>query len=58
MISREEYHWLWKAVLFLLILTSIPYLIGFARQGSEWRFAGFLFGVEDGNSYIAKMLSG
>ena len=31
---------------------------GFWLQGSDWRFTGFFIGVEDGNSYIAKMLSG
>jgi hypothetical protein len=42
----------------LILITSIPYLIGFFNQGELWRFSGFIFGVEDGNSYIAKMLSG
>jgi hypothetical protein len=28
------------------------------RQGTNWVFTGFVFGVEDGNSYLAKMLSG
>jgi hypothetical protein len=36
----------------------IPYWAGFANAGLYWRFTGFVFGVEDGNSYIAKMLSG
>ncbi len=40
------------------ILTILPYLIGFISQGEEWRFTGFVVGVEDGNSYLAKMLSG
>ncbi|MCC6146503.1 MAG: hypothetical protein IT308_02930 [Anaerolineaceae bacterium] len=42
----------------LLMLTSLPYLIGYETQGEAWRFSGFVFGVEDGNSYIAKMLMG
>jgi hypothetical protein len=33
-------------------------MIGYASQGSDWVFTGFVFGVEDGNSYLAKMLSG
>lgn len=41
----------------LAILTTLPYLVGFFQQG-EARFTGFVFGVEDGNSYIAKMLRG
>jgi len=42
----------------VMIITTIPYLVGFASQGDAWRFSGFVIGVEDGNSYIAKMLSG
>ncbi len=42
----------------VMTLTTLPYLLGFASQGQDWRFSGFLFGVEDGNSYIAKMLAG
>ncbi len=41
-----------------MAVTTIPYLIGYASQGDEWQFTGFVFGVTDGNSYIAKMLSG
>lgn len=46
-----------------MALTSIPYLIAFQKTGSvdqnaSWRFSGFLFGLEDGNSYIAKMRRG
>jgi hypothetical protein len=50
-------HILWFAVLVMLV-TTLPYLLGYAVQGQDWRFTGFLFGVEDGNSYIAKMRSG
>ncbi len=42
----------------VMLATSLPYLLGYALQGSDFRFTGFVFGVEDGNSYIAKMLSG
>jgi hypothetical protein len=41
-----------------MILTTIPYIVGYGSQGEGWRFTGFVIGVEDGNSYIAKMLSG
>ena len=42
----------------VMLITIIPYLVGFSSQGSDWRYTGFVIGVEDGNSYIAKMLSG
>lgn len=40
----------------LAVLTSLPYMAASANEAAV--FTGFLFGVEDGNSYIAKMLSG
>lgn len=56
--NREERRWcFWYAVV-LITLTTVPYLLAYASQGEEWRFSGFLFGVEDGNSYIAKMMQG
>jgi hypothetical protein len=50
--------WCWGYSGLLILLTSIPYLVGFAFQGEAWSFTGFVFGVEDGNSYIAKMMLG
>ncbi|MGB2897594.1 MAG: hypothetical protein WBB65_15725 [Anaerolineales bacterium] len=56
--TRQERRWcLWYGVM-LAGITTLPYLIGMAVQGDEWYFTGFVFGVEDGNSYIAKMLLG
>ncbi len=49
---------LWIFALCVMLLTSIPYLVAFQSQGDEWRFTGFLFAVEDGNTYLAKMLRG
>lgn len=57
-VSRSERRWaLWFAIA-VMAVTTLPYLLGYAVQGANWRFTGFVFGVEDGNSYIAKMLSG
>ncbi len=58
MITAGEKKWIWWFALGVIVITSIPYLLGFALQGNEWSYTGFIFGVEDGNSYIAKMLSG
>lgn len=44
--------------LLVMLATTIPYLVGFSMEGESWRFSGFLIGAQDGNSYIAKMLSG
>jgi uncharacterized membrane protein (DUF485 family) len=40
------------------LITTLPYIFGFFVQNEQFVFSGFLFGVEDGNSYIAKMLLG
>lgn len=50
--------WLWVIVDFTLVITTLPYILGFEAQGDTWQFTGFVFGVEDGNSYIAKMMRG
>ena len=42
----------------LLLVLSIPYLLAWGNQGADSVFSGFLFGVDDGNSYIAKMRLG
>lgn len=54
----NERRWVFIFAILVMVLTSIPYLVGYARQGDDWIFTGFVFGVEDGNSYIAKMLGG
>lgn len=58
MINPGERRWLLGFLVMVIIITTLPYLIGYSRQGEDWRFTGMLFGVEDGNSYIAKMLRG
>ncbi len=58
MVAKEERKWLIAVGLVILLITTIPYLAGYFQQGGDWRFTGFLFGLEDGNSYIAKMLTG
>ncbi|NDJ79263.1 MAG: hypothetical protein GYB65_23680 [Chloroflexi bacterium] len=57
-VSRQE----WRRVLLfaaaLMLLTTIPYIVGWLSQGGDWEFGGTLFGVDDGNSYLAKMRLG
>jgi hypothetical protein len=56
--TQSEKRWCWIAGGALILLTTLPYLVGYQSQTAEMRFSGFVIGVEDGNSYIAKMLSG
>lgn len=58
MIEPSERKWVVVFSVLVMVATTIPYVMGFVNQGEDWRYTGFIFGVEDGNSYIAKMLSG
>lgn len=55
-VSVAERAWVGWFAAALAAFTSLPYLLAFARGAQT--FTGFLIGVEDGNSYIAKMLLG
>jgi len=56
--SPREWAWAAGFGAAVMALTTLPYLVGFASQNDAWRFGGFLVGVEDGNSYLAKMGQG
>jgi hypothetical protein len=57
-VSRAEWLWVlaWSGM--ILLLTSLPYLYGALLSTPANQFGGFVFGVEDGNSYLAKMRLG
>ncbi len=50
--------WPYLVGLLVLLLTGGPYLWAWMHESEQWAFTGFLFGVEDGLSYIAKMRAG
>lgn len=50
--------WKWGFAIFVVVITTLPYLLGYMNAGAQLAYSGFVIGVEDGNSYIAKMLSG
>lgn len=56
--TRSELRWALIFSLVVAVITAVPYLLGYQLQGNDWRFTGYVFGVEDGNSYTAKMLLG
>jgi hypothetical protein len=56
--TRAERNWCLAFAGVVALITTIPYLVGYLSQGPSWRFTGFVFAIQDGNSYIAKMLSG
>jgi hypothetical protein len=57
-ITRQEWRWvaIWIAV--ALIVTSVPYLVGWLRSTPDRVFGGFAFAIEDGYSYLSKMKQG
>lgn len=57
-VTNEERNWVWMAAGIAGLVMLLPYFMGFAAQGQDWRFSGFVFGLEDGNSYMADMHSG
>ncbi len=56
--TKPERAWCLGYAVALATATTIPYVLAFAAQSAAWQFTGFVFGVQDGNSYIAKMLLG
>lgn len=52
----------WRRVCLLagliIIVTTIPYLIGLLMQNDEWIFSGLLFGAEDGQDYLGRIRLG
>jgi len=57
-VSRREWQ---RVILFasaVMLVTTLPYVIGWLSEGNHWQFGGFLFGVVDGYSYLAKMRLG
>jgi hypothetical protein len=57
-VTRRERRIVLIYALLLVALTSAPYLLAWAMQGTDWVFSGFLIGAEDGNSYLGKMRLG
>ncbi len=56
--TSEERRWCWGWSAALIVVTSLPYVWALVTPHPGWAFSGFLFGVEDGNSYLAKMRAG
>lgn len=57
-VTRTEWRWvaIWIGV--AVIVTSVPYLVGWLRSTPDKTFGGFAFAIEDGYSYLSKMKQG
>ena len=56
--ERREWRWVLLWTVAALILANVPYLLGALLSRPEMRFGGAVYGVEDVNSYFAKMRQG
>jgi hypothetical protein len=57
-VERKEYRWIILFSLVVILLTTLPYALGYFLQTESMRFSGLVFNLEDSNSYLAKMLRG
>ncbi|MFW6184104.1 MAG: hypothetical protein ACOC8X_09925, partial [Chloroflexota bacterium] len=57
-VSRREWRAALAASLALILLMSIPYVLGYALAGEDVLFTGIIMNAEDTQSYFAKMLQG
>ncbi len=57
-VSSAEWRWVAIASMLVMLLVSLPYLVGLLHSTPDMRFSGFLFGIEDMNSYLVKMRYG
>lgn len=57
-VTRSEWRWVAIWISVALIVTSVPYVVGWLRSTPDRVFGGFAFAIEDGYSYLAKMKQG
>jgi hypothetical protein len=57
-VTRSEWRWVLIWISVALIVTSVPYLVGWLRSTPDKVFGGFAFAIEDGYSYLSKMKQG
>jgi hypothetical protein len=57
-VAPSEWRWVLAATLVLLGLVELPALVAVRQAAPDAVFSGFLFNVQDGNSYLAKMQAG
>ena len=55
--AADERRWVFVYATVVMLVTMMPYVLAYFVQG-DMKFTGAVLGVEDMNSYIAKMLNG
>ena len=57
-VSRREWRWAVVASAVVIVIATLPYLVGVLSQDASQRFTGFLITIDDGQTYLAKMAQG
>ncbi len=57
-VTHEETRYVWLVAGAVMLLAAAPVVLAALWPSPALQFCGFLIGVEDGNSYLAKMLQG
>ncbi len=57
-VSRLEWRWALIASAVVVVIATLPYLVGVLSQDTSQSFTGFLITIEDGQTYLAKMAQG
>ncbi len=57
-VTQTEWRWVLIWIVVALIVTSVPYVVGWLRSTPDRVFGGFAFAIEDGYSYLSKMRQG
>jgi hypothetical protein len=57
-IKSNEWRWLAGWAVIIVLLTNLPFILGALASTPANQYGGFVYGLEDGNSYLAKMQEG
>lgn len=57
-ISRKEWIFVVLLALVVLLITELPYVVGWLTSTPDWVFAGFVIDVDDAHSHLATMRQG
>jgi hypothetical protein len=57
-IKRDEWLWVTGWSVIILLFINVPFVIGAFVSTPAYQYGGFVYGLEDGYSYLAKMQEG
>ena len=57
-ITRAEWVWAILASVLVVLLSTIPYVVGYISENAEWKFGGAVFDRQDYNVHLASIQTG